>query len=256
MKTIKITLDTKEDIHIVPIGDVHIGDSLCNMKLLKETIDYIRDTDNCYTILNGDILNCALKSSVSDVYKDTMTPMQQLRVAYDLFSPIKHKILGCSTGNHCDRITKETSVDMMSILMKELGLEDRYVGEAGYMFLHFGEKQQGRKAPMTYTIYFKHGSSGGRTTGAKANKLVDMSCIAVADLFVMNHHHQQLGTKKAIYVPEYGNQALVYKEMNYLMGNSFLDYGGYGEAQGYHPVSNSRCEAILDSKKRKVKVII
>lgn len=256
MKIVKINLDTKKDIRIVPIGDVHIGDKYCNFDRLKETINYIKENEDCYTILNGDILNCALKSSVSDTYNETMTPMQQLKVAYDIFSPIKEKILGCSTGNHCDRVAKETSVDMMSILMKELGLEDRYVGEAGYLFLHFGEKKKGRKAPMTYTIYFKHGSSGGKTTGAKANKLVNMSNICVADLYIMNHHHQQIGTKKAIYVPEYGNQALIYKEMNYLMGNSFLDYGGYGEKYGYHPTSTSRCEAILDAQKRKVKVLI
>ena len=44
--------------------------------------------------------------------------------------------------------------------------------------------------------------------------------------------------------------------MYYLMTNSFLDYGGYGEKLGFTPTDNTPTEAVLDGTKRKIKVII
>ena len=44
--------DVKE-IRIVPLADIHIGDPLLDEKLLKQTIEYIKDNDNVFTILNS-----------------------------------------------------------------------------------------------------------------------------------------------------------------------------------------------------------
>ena len=110
---------------------------------------------------------------------------------------------------------------------------------------------------MVYTVSGNHGYGGGRNIGGKANRLVDMSNVAVADLYIMSHTHTPVSTKKSIYIPDYSNKSVTLREMHFLMTNSFLDYeNSYGEIQGYHPTSNSRCEAVLDGTKRKIKVII
>ena len=101
MKIININLgkDIKE-LHIIPISDVHIGDKLTNLKLLKECLRRIKEEENTYTIINGDFCNTALKNSKSDVYSDSLSPSQQLDEMIELLMPIKEKILVFSGGNH------------------------------------------------------------------------------------------------------------------------------------------------------------
>ena len=240
-----------EDVEIYFVADVHLGDPLCDIKLLKETIKHISEKDNRFCILNGDIFNTAIKTSVSFDYKG-LSPMEELQLAVELFKPLADsgKILGVTSGNHENRISKETSLDMTRLFCIELGIEDKYCGTAGYLFLHFGEKEVGRKAPMCYTLYFTHGYGGGTTVGSKANKLTKLSGVILADVIAMSHLHQKLKTEDSIFVPEYGNQVVKQKEIHYVMNNSFLDYGGYGEQMGLKPTTKALTKVTLNGKKR------
>lgn len=257
MKIININLgkDLKE-LRIIPISDVHIGDKLTNYKLLKEVLETIKNTPNVYTIINGDFCNTALKNSKSDIYSEELTPMQEINRMLELLEPIKEKILVIGTGNHESRITKETGIDVVKLVAKQLGIEDRYAESWWYLFLRFGEKQKGRKIPVSYQISGYHGSGGGRKVGSKANRLEEMSQTVIADLYIMSHTHKPLSTKGAIYLPDYGNNTLNKKQLYYLMTNSFLDYGGYGEVLGFTPTDNTPTEAVLDGTKRKIKIIL
>lgn len=258
MKVINVNLgkDLKE-LRIIPISDVHIGDPLCNLKYLKEILEEIKNTPNVYTIINGDMCNVALKNSKSDVYVDKMSPMEQVKYLLELLEPIKDKILVLGTGNHEDRIAKETSIDPLWFVAKELGIEDRYANNWWYLFLRFGEKESGRKAPMCYQITGRHGDgAGGRRPGSKLNKVVDMNETVVADLYIMSHVHDKMATVDEIYIPDYANNTLNKKKRYYLVTNSFIKYGGYGEKLGYSPKPNEVGEAVLDGTKRKIKVLI
>ena len=258
LKIININLgkDLKE-LRIIPISDVHIGDKLSDLKLFKKVLETIRDEPNVYTIINGDLCNTALKNSKSDVYADELSPMQQIEYLIELLEPIKDKILVLGTGNHEDRITKETNIDVIKLVAKQLGIEDRYAESWWYLFLRFGEKTIGRKAEMCYQITGYHGSGGGgRKAGGKINKLQEMSNIVIADLYLQGHHHQQIATKSFVFIPDYGNNSLNKKELNFLMTNSFLEYGGYGEKAGFIPQPIGISEAILDGNKRKIKILL
>lgn len=257
MKIIKVDLDRDiKELTIIPLSDVHIGDKLSNLKLLKECLERIKNEPHTYTIINGDFCNTALKNSKSDVYADSMTPMEQLNTMVDLLEPIKDKILVIAPGNHEQRILRETSIDVTKLVARQLHIEDRYSDGWWYLYLRFGEKESGRRAPMCYQITGYHGSGGGRKIGGKANRLVDMSQVVIADLYIQGHQHQQIATKSAIYIPDYANNALTKKELYYLMSNSFLDYGGYGETLGFNPTSNHPTEAILDGRRRKIKMLV
>ena len=257
MKIINVSLseDIKE-LHIIPISDVHLGDKLSNLKLLKECLQRIKEEENTYTILNGDLCNTALKNSKSDVYADELSPMEQINFLIELLLPIKHKVLVIGNGNHESRIQKETSIDVMRLVAKQLGIEDRYAEAWWYLFLRFGQKEQGRKCKMCYQITGFHGSSSGKKIGSKANKLEEMSQVVIADLYIQGHHHKPISTKGSIFIPDYANNTLNKKNMYYLMTNSFLDYGGYGEKLGFSPTDNTPTEAVLDGTKRKIKVIL
>lgn len=252
---VKLSEDIKE-LHIIPISDIHLGDKQLNMKLLKEAIKRIQEEPNTFTILNGDLCNCALKNSKSDVYEDAMSPMEQINALLDLIEPIKDKILVISTGNHEDRIVKETSIDVIKLVARQLGIEERYADSWWYLYLRFGRKIDGAKRPMCYQITGYHGSGGGRKPGGKANRLQEMSQVVVADLYIMGHTHTPMSMKQQIWIPDYANNSLNKKEMYYLMTNSFLDPEGYGEKLGMIPTSNTTTEVILDGTKRKIKTIL
>ena len=263
MKIIKVDLNNEtqdkfDEVKIIPIADAHIGDKTANLKKLKETIKLIQEQPQTYTIINGDLCNVALKNSKSDVYSDQMSPMEQINTLIELLEPIKDKILVMSSGNHENRITKETSIDVLDLVARELGIKDRYAPTWWYLYLRFGEKESGRKAPMVYTITGYHGSGGGgRKSGGKINRLEEMSQVVIADLYIMSHTHKPISTKGTIYVPDFANNAITKKEMHYLMTNSFLEYdNSYGEAMGFAPSNTGLTEATLDGHKRLVKTTL
>ena len=260
MKIIKVNLNEEQkkivkDITILPIADVHIGDKLSNLKLLKEALLRIKEDPNTYTIINGDLCNMALKNSKSDVYTDSLSPMDQVLKVVDLLESIKEKILVISTGNHEDRTQKETNIDVTRLIAKQLGIEERYANGWWYLYLTFGKDTKGRAT--TYGITGLHGYGGGRKSGAKINRLEDMSQTVIADLYLMSHTHKPISTKNCIYIPYYQSKALSKQEMYYLMTNSFLESdGGYAEKMGFAPSNTSLTEAQLSGIKKKIKVII
>lgn len=260
MKIIKVNLNDEcgeivDKLTIIPIADVHIGDKLSNLKLLKEVLERIKKEKHTYTIINGDLCNMALKNSKSDVYSDNLSPMEQVLKATDLLEGIKNKILVISSGNHEDRTQKETNIDVTRLIAKQLGIEDRYANGWWYLYLTFGKDIRGRQ--ITYGITGIHGYGGGRKSGGKINRLEDMSQVVIADLYLMSHTHKPIGTKNCIYMPYYQSKALSKQEMYYLMTNSFLESdGGYAEKMGFPPSNTSITEAKLDGVKKKIKLII
>ena len=260
MKIIKVNLNDEcgeiiDKLTIIPIADVHIGDKLSNLKLLKEVLERIKKEKHTYTIINGDLCNMALKNSKSDVYSDSLSPMEQVLKATELLEGIKDKILVLGSGNHEDRIAKETNIDVTRLIAKQLGIEDRYADAWWYLYLTFGKDKKGR--PITYGITGLHGYGGGRKSGGKINRLEDMSQVVIADLYIMSHTHKPISTKNCIYIPYYQSKTLTKEEMYYLMTNSFLESdGGYAEKMGFPPSNTSLTEAELSGAKKKIKVMI
>lgn len=256
MKVIKKTLPKEIDsLTIIPISDVHIGDKKADLKAFKDTIERIKKEPNTYTILNGDLCNVALKNSKSDVYNDEMTPMEQVLKIIEFLEPIKDKILVMSNGNHEERITKETSIDVLYLVAKQLRIEQVYSPSWWYLYLSFGESNKHK--PVLYTATGYHGSGSGSTTGAKANRVKKMSQVVLADIYLMSHVHEPINTKGIIYVPDYQHRSVVRKEMYYAVSNSFLEYeGSYAERMGLLPGNNGISEIKLDGHKKLIKLIL
>ena len=260
MKKIVVDLNKENqkimgDITILPIADVHIGDKLCNLKLFKEALERIKNEPNTYTIINGDLCNMALKNSKSDVYSDSLSPMEQVIQVTELLKPIKDKILVIGTGNHEDRTQKETNIDVTRLISRELGIEDRYSNGWWTLFLSFGAERHNRT--INYIITGVHGYGGGRKDGGKINRLEDMTNVIIADLYLMSHTHKPISTKSCIYIPYFQNKTLSKQELYYLMTNSFLESdGGYAEKMGFAPSNTSLTEAQLSSTKKKIKLLI
>ena len=177
MKVIKI--DLPQDLLLLEIhtfADEHIGDEHCDMKRLQERINYVKNTPNAYCILNGDLLDNATKTSIGDTYTQELNPMEQLQKAVELFSPIAHKTLCVTHGNHENRTYRKEGINMSYFIAKQLGLEDRYTPTSAVLFIRFGRLSRGKKETngsgkvrqVCYTGYVLHGTGGGRKEGSKA----------------------------------------------------------------------------------------
>ena len=258
MKVIKRELPSNiEKLTIIPISDVHIGDKTANLKAFREVIERIKNEPNTYAIVNGDICNFALKNSKSDVYEG-LSPMTEILEAIKYLEQIKEKLLIISSGNHEDRLIKETNVDPLYLVSKQLGLEDIYCPSWWYLYLSFGNNmQKGDNRKILYTITGYHGYGGGGTTGGKINKAKKMSQVVLADCYIMSHVHEPITSKGIIYVPDYQHRSIVKKEMYYCISNAFVEYeGSYAERMGLIPSNNTINEIELDGTKKLIKMII
>jgi predicted phosphodiesterase len=255
MKVIKCDLPYAEKIEIHPLSDLHIGDRNCDYKSILERIEYIKNTPNCYCILDGDLMDMAISSSIGDTYGASIQPMEQLKHCVRLFEPIKDKILAVLPGNHEHRIYKTDGLDITSLMCSQLGIADRYSSTTALVFVRFGkEKKHGR--PQLYTIYVTHGSGGGRREGGKINRLADLSAIVDADIYVMGHTHLPVTFKEAYFRVSGSNSSVAMVDKLFVNTAASLEYGGYGDTQGYKPASLQSPVIYLNGTKRDMKALL
>jgi predicted phosphodiesterase len=243
LKVIKVTLPrTLKDIEIRIFSDLHIGDKHCDLDAIKQEIAYVKNTPNCYAILNGDILNNATKTSVSDSYAELLSPMQQLALYTELFKPIKDKILVMTQGNHENRTYLKEGVDLTEVVAAQLGLKERYSKTGAVLFLKVGEHKlpsSNKLVPIVYSFYIIHGSGGGRKEGAKAIRLADMASIIDVDIYIHGHTHLPMVLREGFYRTDMSNGVVKYVDKLFVNGSARLRYGGYGEAFEFKPSSIS-----------------
>ena len=252
MKSIKADLPKSlKSIEIHTFADLHIGDKSCDYELIKERLKYVKETPNAYCILNGDIINNATKTSVSDCYAEELTPMEQIKRFVELFEPIKNKILVITSGNHENRTYIKEGIDITEICARQLGLYDKFSKEGALIFLRFGEQgTHHSNRPVCYIIYTTHGTGGGRKEGAKAIRLADMASIVDADIYVHSHTHLPMVIKEAYYRTDTKNSTVAMVDKLFVNTSSFLNYGGYGQVFEFKPNSKETPVIYLDGTKK------
>lgn len=250
MKVVKVDLpqDLKE-IEIHTLADLHIGDKFSNMDGIKERIEYIKNTPNAYCILNGDLMNNATKTSVSDSYAEELSPMEQVMKCMELFEPIKDKIIAITSGNHEKRTYNKEGIDITRLVAMQLKLADRYSPTSCMVFLRVGKAKDnhGRNnGQVCYTLYCIHGSGGGRKEGAKAIRLADMSSVIDADIYIHSHTHLPMIMKQGFYRVSLSNSSVARVDKLFVNTSAMLEYGGYGEAFEFKPSSQHSPIIYLD----------
>jgi predicted MPP superfamily phosphohydrolase len=241
MKTIKCDLPYAEEIEVHPLSDVHLGDVHCDYKALRERLDHILNTENSYCLLGGDLMDCAIAASVGDTYAASMQPMEQLKQCVEIFKPLadKKKILAVCGGNHEHRIWKQDGIDVTALMCSQLGIAEKYTETTALLFIRFGKgdthHNHGRR--QLHTIYVTHGSGGGRREGGKINRLADLAAIVDADIYVMGHTHMPAIIREGFFRVSASNSTVTMADRLFVNTAAWLQYGGYGDTQGYKPAS-------------------
>lgn len=250
MKAIKVNLGTDLDqleVHI--LADWHIGEKGCKLNEIKAVLKHIQDTPYAYAVLNGDLMNNATKTSVSDCYSEQMKPQEQLQTLCDLIEPIKDKVLFISQGNHEARTYKTDGIDLTALMAKQLGIYDKYAREGGVLFLRFGNSIKGRR--MCYTFYVTHGSGGGKKEGGKANGLCDLASIVDTDIYIHSHTHLPMVIKENFFRIDTQNSFVAEVEKLFVNAAASLEYGGYGQQYKFKPANSTSPIIHLDGHHKK-----
>ena len=254
IKTIKIDLPAEiKELELHAISDLHLGDENCDFQNIIKRIEHIKNTPNAYCLLGGDLMDTAVKQSIGDTYSERLSPMEQLEQCCAIFGGIADKILAIVPGNHEFRIYKQDGIDTTAMMATQLGIADRYSPTSAMMFIRFGKQSgpgaHGRK--QCYTVYATHGSGGGRKEGGKINRLSDLSQIVDADVYICGHTHLPAIFRTGYYRTSGSNSSVQYVSRLYVNTAASLNYGGYGDKQGYKPGAKESPIIYLDGTKKK-----
>ena len=229
-----ITVDNGEII-VYLIADVHVGSAQCNLDKFKEVINEVSKIKNAYIVLNGDLIDNALKDSISFEY-DGLSPSSSIRIVCDILKPVADKILCINTGNHEQRSKKAADIDPNLLIATLLNVQDKYSDGASILLVPIeGMPRKGTAALFTILCY--HGAGGGTRAGSKANKVEDMAKLCNADVYMMSHVHTPMVFKEDYIEIDKVHYRARQRTRTFVVSNSFLDYGGYGEQKGYVPTT-------------------
>lgn len=168
-----------DTIRLFNIGDIHRGDKCCDVKAFHRVVEEVRRSDDAYWVSTGDLLNVALKTSLSDCYSSLSLEDEKAELIKEL-SPIAHKCLGFVGSNHHRRLSNATGLNLDKVIANELKIP--YLGKIGLINVTCGR--------ASYFIAMHHGTGGGKRRGGKVNNLEDLaSLIPGADVYMEGHTH-------------------------------------------------------------------
>ena len=258
MKAIKVDLPTDlKEIELLVIADYHYADPHSDHDLIKEDIKYLQTHDNAYCVLAGDLFDCALKSSLGDVYVN-LSPMEELKQVTELLQPIAHKVIGVVGGNHEARHYKTNGIDMTRLLCRQIGVENLYSSDTALIFLRFGCDcgRTHHRRPILYTIYLTHGAGGGRKEGGKIQRLADLGDIVDADIYLAGHTHLPASLKMSFARPSASNNSITYCTKLFVNSASKLSFGGYGDIGGYKPSAKDTPIVVLSGERKRMNELV
>lgn len=235
---------------LYPISDVHWGSAECMEKEFSQYLKAIAADDSAAVVLAGDLINNGIKSSKTNVYDEVYSPREQKHMMVDLLRPIKNKIVCAVRGNHEYRTTRETSIDVMEDICRELDIEDVYAQDMGFLKISVGKKLENSK-PATYMFCVAHGAGGGQLLGSGINKPdAFQSTIEGVDGIISGHTHKPLKVPSARFIFDPHNNKVRRENAVIFVCTSWLAPGGYPEQKLMKPVAFKPDTIRLDGKNK------
>ena len=222
-------------IYLVPLADFHLGCRDVGVDVIRGYIDWIKETKNAFTILNGDLMNCAGKDTAPELYDDLTTPDDAYNSLRAMLMPIKDKILMITRGNHEDMIWRRVGADYSARLAYDLG-DIPYKPDGGMLGIRLSKNNH-------YAVFFTyatHGWGGARTIGAKVKKPDELAVAVGADCYVVSHDHTMAMHRNNRLEPpksRLGSDKVYLQVHRQLLINTggFIRYSGYVQKKGLLP---------------------
>ncbi len=241
-----------EEVIIMPIGDVQLGEQGCDEKMLKRNIEWGKE-HNAYFLGMGEYIDIASPSNrakirsanLYDSVEDAMEEIIQQKVNQFLkiVEGTEGRWLGLLEGHHFWEFRDGTTTDTRIAQ----ALKTVFLGTCAYVRLRF--KHGGKR--IACTIWCHHGTGGGQKTSAPLNKLENIMPYFDADIYLIGHQHKKVGapidqlymTHKTPYRIKYRTK-IIANTGGYLRGYNLGEKqgggyprGGYVERRMLPPVS-------------------
>lgn len=236
---------TKDYATLVFFGDVHLGHSACDLEKAKQNLDFAIQ-HRMYLLLMGDLLECATRNSIGDgVYQQKLNPQEQMEEMTEILRPASNKglILGSHIGNHEMRIQKDTGIDVMKIMCKELKIP--YLGSACWSLFKVNSQ--------SYSIYSLHGATGSKYVYTKLKSVVDIAYNFDADILAMGHTHDIAEEAITAQYIDRRSGCVKEKKKYLLLTGSYLKYDNtYAQAHGYPMGKTGSPNIKLESQEHRI----
>ncbi len=260
-----VTCEIKDKCaYLIPIGDLHAGDSafLANASKIKNYIKWVKETPNARVVLGGDLFNTATRDSKTSPFdRGTINDREiktidkysiyndEFEMVYNLFEPIKDKIITAISGNHEQRLKDFANIDLTAHLCFRLGVP--YMGYSGVVAFRVGKFKNGFR--QYYTLYFHHTTGGGSTLGSKLNRVVKLAeLIEGCDAYCGFHGHGKITGIENVYYPSHEAKDIKCRKRLFVSCGSYLEWiGSYAEQKMLRPASLGSPRIRLDGRRDK-----
>lgn len=228
MVPIERSFPCREDIEIYPVFDLHLGAAECMEGAWAMFKKRVLDKPNAYIVIGGDMMNNGIKSSVTNVYEETMRPREQKKRLVEELAPLRDRIICMTGGNHERRTARESDQNPMYDVACKLDLEDLYRENGCFVVLRFGRKEGSGATNPTYRVAVLHGAGGGMYIGSGANRGERFGAVIDGlDALITGHTHKPLTFPSCKLVFDAQNRRVTQKQFRVLVATSWLGYGGY-----------------------------
>lgn len=246
----------REDIRIYPISDIHLGAAEHMVREWELFCQRVVNEPNSYLILGGDLLNNCTRSSVSNIFEETLRPREQKRIMTEMLEPIKDRCLCMVNGNH-ERRNKDVDNNPTYDIACKLDIETVYRENVAFVKIQMGEKgnrRDGMKNP-SYVFVVTHGSGGGVLTGGSVNRNERFGYVLDgADALIVGHTHKPFVTQPAkIKIDPFNNKVSV-RPFKVISMTSWMTWGGYAAQKMLLPTSHAPQVITLCGKKKEMTV--
>lgn len=232
MKYLEITIPEKTG-YLIPIGDLHIGDQSFKgegLKKLNGYLDWVKQRPNARIFLNGDIFNCASRTSKTSPFETDTDEYQQ---ALEIFEPYKDQIIGATDGNHEGRILDMFGFSPLQAFCHHLKIP--YCGWSAVMRFKVGKRNDSNRYRQNYFVYAHHTTGGGGSIGSKLNRVIKLRDIVEGiDVYIGSHNHQLAIAPQDVYYPSCQG-GLQKRRIWYVDAGSYLSWNNSYAEKGMLP---------------------
>lgn len=234
------------DIVIYPLADIHLGAAEHQAEAWIAMCREITSQENAYCVLNGDLINNATRSSVSNIFDETMRPREQKKLMVKMLEPLRDRILCITTGNHERRSIKDADDDPTYDIACKLDLEDIYRPNIAFLNIGLGTRADRDSANQSYRLAVTHGAGGGIYTGATVNRNERFgNIIDGLDCLIVGHTHKGTVTRPSKLVIDASNNRVVQRDFLVVSCVSWMEYGGYAAQKMLLPAAHSQPQKLL-----------
>ena len=192
--TKEIPISASEPVTIVPISDLHVGNSAHDTDLFRKTIRWIKKK-GAYTILLGDQIDAISQAdrrfendSIAEEFKSDLDNLHhaQTRSVIRSMKPVQDHILGVMAGNHEHTVKKRYSYDSAAIIADELTIP--LLADPSWVRLRLARNSTSKHH---IDMLCSHGLfvGGGKKYGSKVNNMRDLAAGFDADIYLGGHSH-------------------------------------------------------------------